>query len=59
MHAQRVVKQSAQKTCDRFHNATERLLASIQNESLFRGPITAAIDITTVPITGTLTGYLW
>ncbi|MFC6722962.1 transposase [Halobium palmae] len=49
----RAVKQfDSRGLIDGFHDATEQLLSSIRNESSFRRPITAAIDITTVPYYG-------
>ncbi|MDS0301330.1 transposase [Halogeometricum sp. S1BR25-6] len=41
---------------DGFHDATEQLLSKIQTKSSFRRPITAAIDITTIPYYGDVDG---
>jgi len=49
----RVVKQfSPEELVDGFNEATERLLSVIASEASFRRPVTAAIDITTIPYYG-------
>lgn len=49
----RAVKQfSPEELVDGFNEATERLLSAIASEASFRRPVTAAIDITTIPYYG-------
>ncbi|RBI60445.1 transposase [halophilic archaeon] len=49
----RVVKQfSPRELVDGFNEATEHLLSAIASETSFRRPVTAAIDITTIPYYG-------
>ena len=53
----RAVKQfDSRRLIDGFHDATQQLLSQIQSESSFRRPITAAIDITTIPYYGDVDG---
>jgi hypothetical protein len=53
----RTVKQFEPTTLiDGFDEATERLLSVIQSEAAFRRPVTAAIDITTIPYFGEVEG---
>nr|WP_240729962.1 transposase [Halalkalirubrum salinum] len=53
----RVVKQfEPDSLIDGFEAATDRLLSAIKSEASFRRPVTAAIDITTVPYYGDVDG---
>jgi len=53
----RAVKQfDPDSLIDGFNVATERLLSVIKSEASFRRPVTAAIDITTVPYYGDVDG---
>ncbi|WP_254280652.1 transposase [Haloarcula marina] len=53
----RAVKQFAPNhLLDGFDEATDRLLSVIESETSFRRPVTAAIDITTVPYYGEVEG---
>ena len=53
----RVVKQfNPENLLNGFQRAIERLLSVTESGSLFRGPITVAIDITTVPYYGDVAG---
>ena len=53
----RAVKQFDPETLiDGFEAATDRLLSVIESEASFRRPVTAAIDITTIPYYGDIGG---
>jgi hypothetical protein len=53
----RTIKQFApREVVDGFDGVTDRLLSVIESETSFRRPVTAAIDITTVPYYGDLEG---
>lgn len=53
----RTVKQfDREALIDGFDKATERLLSRIESEATFRRPVTAAIDITTIPYYGDVKG---
>ena len=53
----RTVKQfDREALIDGFDKATERLLSGIESEATFRRPVTAAIDITTIPYYGDVEG---
>ncbi|NHN42978.1 transposase [Halorubellus sp. JP-L1] len=53
----RAVKQfEPEALMDGFDAATERLLSVIESEASFRRPVTAAIDITTIPYYGDVEG---